>query len=118
MLIVILLFVSHVLPQACRGVTVGCSCHACDAQEEPVQEPPQQEYAVDQWIIEFANLFREHTGEHPALCQACFTHCPVTDSALHQHITYVYAMGVFIILGTCAETCACAWERQQWVALL
>lgn len=30
-------------------------------QEEP-QEQPQEQYAVDQWILDFANLFREQTG--------------------------------------------------------
>lgn len=34
-------------------------------QDDPAQEQQAQEYAVDQWIIEFANLFREHTGNLP-----------------------------------------------------
>ena len=61
----------------------GWVCHAFNVQEEVVQEQPQQEYAVDQWIIEFANLFREHTGESHVLWHAYLTNFPV--SALHQH---------------------------------
>jgi len=31
-------------------------------QEEQTPEQPQEQYAVDQWILDFANLFREQTG--------------------------------------------------------
>ena len=31
-------------------------------QEEQAPEQPQEQYAVDQWILDFANLFREQTG--------------------------------------------------------
>lgn len=52
-----------------------------------MQEQPQQEYAVDQWIIEFANLFREHTGASHVLWHAYLTNFPVLISALHQHLS-------------------------------
>lgn len=45
-------------------VMLNCVCPLCDVvQDEPSQEQQTQEYAVDQWIIDFANLFREHTGD-------------------------------------------------------
>lgn len=34
-------------------------------KEEQAPEQPQEQYAVDQWILDFANLFREQTGIDP-----------------------------------------------------
>lgn len=31
-------------------------------QDDPAAEQPAEQYAVDQWILDFANLFREQTG--------------------------------------------------------
>lgn len=34
-------------------------------QDDPTAEQPAEQYAVDQWILDFANLFREQTGTRP-----------------------------------------------------
>lgn len=34
-------------------------------KDDPTAEQPAEQYAVDQWILDFANLFREQTGVDP-----------------------------------------------------
>ena len=57
-------------------------------QEEQTQEQPTEQYAVDQWILDFANLFREQTG---MLCPPHMSHYVCYGTCLHCMIKCLYA---------------------------